>query len=168
MTPPNDTHAPERIWLKPCDPCKAPDDYYVCDPLYLDGREVSYVKDEVRCRVCQGGLRRANGWMICVECGITDDFKSAISRPSLSAAREAAAAMAMRDECGDIVEREGHSLHRAVRNAVIPADAQAALDRLIAEARREAFEEAAQIVDCYEDDDAAYVIRARASKEVQS
>ena len=47
-------------------------------------------------------------------------------------------------------------------------DASAALDALIAEARREAFEQLAQIVDCYDDDDAAYVIRARASKEVQS
>lgn len=42
-------NAPERIWIKPCDPCENPYDYYVCDPRYLDGRETPYVKSIVSC-----------------------------------------------------------------------------------------------------------------------
>lgn len=102
----------------------------------------------------QGGYAPGSYWCKCVSCEqqfIGD--KRAYQCPdcviqalaSLADARAAAVAMAVRDECGDIVEREGHNLHRAVRNVPIPADGQAALDRLIAEARREAFEEAADM-----------------------
>ena len=134
-----DTQAPERVWLKPCDPCNAPDDYYVCHPLFLDGREVSYVKDDLRCQGCGGGLKRVSSQMVCVECGKADDFAALIaSCADLSAAREAAAAQAMRKRCADMVEREGHSLHVAIRHAPLPDTT--ALDRLIAERVREAVE----------------------------
>lgn len=62
-------NAPERIWIKPCDPCETPYDYYVCDPRYLDGRETSYVKSVVSCAGCGGGLRRHSGQFVCRDCG---------------------------------------------------------------------------------------------------
>lgn len=43
----------------------------------------------------------------------------------------AAACMSMRDRCADMVEREGHGLHVAIRHAPIPSDATAALDAVL-------------------------------------
>lgn len=71
-------------------------------------------------------------------------LRALLAERDLADARAAAAAQAMRERCADMVEREGHSLHVALRHAPIP-DPAAALDRLIVEARREAFEEAAKI-----------------------
>jgi hypothetical protein len=61
----------------------------------------------------------------------------------------AAACMAMRDRCADMVEREGHGLHVAIRHAPLPtpADARASLDRMLAEARAEGMREAAGIAE---------------------
>ena len=71
-------------------------------------------------------------------------LRALLAERDLSAAREAAAAMAMRERCADMVEREGHSLHVAIRHAPLPDPA--ALDRLIAERVRGAVEAALDAV----------------------
>ena len=42
-----DKTTPERIYIKPCDPCRRDDDYYLCHPRYLDGRETAYVRADL-------------------------------------------------------------------------------------------------------------------------
>ena len=63
-----DRIAAERIWIKPCDPCDRADDYYLCSPEYLDGRETTYVRadlaeaqaqENARLRWLLGGVRGA-------------------------------------------------------------------------------------------------------------
>lgn len=143
-----DTQAPERVWLKPCDPCNAPDDYYVCHPLFLDGREVSYVKDDLRCQGCGGGLKRVSSQIVCVECGKADDFAALMaSRADLADARAAAAWIAGRDaalsdyiEWGELGCSPSRELVSNSIRALTPPTDPAALDRLIAERVREAVE----------------------------
>lgn len=72
-------NAPERIWIKPCDPCENPYDYYVCDPRYLDGRETSYVKSIVACAGCGGGLKRQSGQFVCRDCGKAETVQEVLA-----------------------------------------------------------------------------------------
>lgn len=78
-------NAPERIWIKPCDPCENPYDYYVCDPRYLDGRETSYVKSIVSCSGCGGGLRRQSGQFVCSDCGKAETVQEVLARADRAA-----------------------------------------------------------------------------------
>lgn len=76
---------PERIWIKPCDPCENPYDYYVCDPRYLDGRETSYVKSVVSCAGCGGGLKRQSGQFVCRDCGKAETVQEVLARADRAA-----------------------------------------------------------------------------------
>ncbi|WP_314188817.1 hypothetical protein [Paracoccus yeei] len=78
-------NAPERIWIKPCDPCENPYDYYVCDPRYLDGRETSYVKSIVSCAGCGGGLKRQSGQLVCRDCGKAETVQDVLARADRAA-----------------------------------------------------------------------------------
>lgn len=78
-------NAPERIWIKPCDPCENPYDYYVCDPRYLDGRETSYVKSIVSCAGCGGGLKRQSGQFVCRDCGKAETVQEVLARADRAA-----------------------------------------------------------------------------------
>ena len=92
-------------------------------------------------RTCIDGAVELGSWADTVRYyGGGDEF----IRADLADARAAAAAMAMRERCADMVEREGHSLHVAIRHAPLPDPA--ALDRLIAERVREAVEAALDAV----------------------
>lgn len=39
--------APEHIWINPCHPCTAEDDFYVCNPKILSGRETQYTRHDL-------------------------------------------------------------------------------------------------------------------------
>ena len=82
---PDQNNAPERIWIKPCDPCENPYDYYVCDPRYLDGRETSYVKSVVSCAGCGGGLKRQSGQFVCRDCGKAETVQEVLARADRAA-----------------------------------------------------------------------------------
>lgn len=87
-----------------------------------------------------------------VVCGLTercDDAREAaekaIAERNEARAQVAAVASKVRSECADIVEREGHSLHVALRYVAIPAVAQAALEAYGREKVREGMHLAATI-----------------------
>lgn len=82
---PDQNNAPERIWIKPCDPCENPYDYFVCDPRYLDGRETSYVKSIVSCAGCGGGLKRQSGQFVCRDCGKAETVQEVLARADRAA-----------------------------------------------------------------------------------
>lgn len=84
----NQNNGPERIWIKPCDPCENPYDYYVCDPRYLDGRETSYVKSIVSCAGCGGGLKRQSGQFVCRDCGKAETVQEVLARADRAAPLE--------------------------------------------------------------------------------
>lgn len=115
-------NAPERIWIKPCDPCENPYDYYVCDPRYLDGRETSYVKSIVSCAGCGGGLKRQSGQFVCRDCGKAETVQEVLARADRAAPEGQVGALRsvvghlLREHehgCGPITDKQWASLREA-------------------------------------------------------